>query len=295
MKYTKVCNYCSVEFQAEHHSIKSCSNECRRKYRLEYRKKLDEKSAIERLCKFCNKVYKRKVERNGFCTRSCASKFYIQNGTYDVWKSLTIPKSGKYKNCEKCGKEFYYTEKNKNKKFCGMECKIEGSKGKTSKNNPFVENKEKNKYWRQKARRTMLKKYGVSNAWMLAKHTSLSKPQKEIFDFLNKNFKEYTVFTDFGIEKSKTKYKVDFLIKELNLVIEFNGTYWHCDPRFYEKTYYNQKKRLKAEEIWSYDNKRKSFLEGLGYKVIVVWEHDYKTNNEQTLQILKESIYEQKN
>ena len=48
MKYTKICNYCSVEFQSEYHSTKSCSDECRRKFRLEYKRKLDEKNSINR-------------------------------------------------------------------------------------------------------------------------------------------------------------------------------------------------------------------------------------------------------
>lgn len=295
MKYTKMCNFCSVEFQADNHSTKSCSEQCRKKFRLEYKKKLDDKKSIERTCKFCNKTYKRKEERNGFCTRSCASKFYIKDGTYDKWRLRTNKKSGIIKKCEQCEKEFYYTEgRRKNAKFCSIKCKTDNSIGKISKNNPFVVNKEKFKSWRQKARRTMLKKYGVANAYMLAKHTSLSKPQREISKYLNQNFKNYTIFTDFGIEKSRKKYKVDFLIKELNLIIEFNGTYWHCDPRFYEKNYYNQKKKLNAEQIWSYDNERKTFLEGLGYKVVIIWEHDYKSNNEQTMKIISECINGQK-
>jgi len=291
MKYIKVCNFCSVEFQSDNHSTKSCSNECRRKFRLQYKKILNEKKAIERICKFCNKPYFRKDERNGFCTRSCASNFYIKNGTYDKWRLRTNEKNGIIKNCEYCQKEFYYTEgRRKDAKFCSVKCKIDNSKGKISKNNPFITNKDKNKAWRQKARRTMMKKYGVSNAWMLAKHHSLSKPQKEILEHLKHHYKDYTVFSDFGIEKSHKKYKVDFLIKEINLIIEFNGTYWHCDPRFYEKNYFNQKKKLNAQQIWNYDNERKTFLEGLGYKVVIVWEHDYKTNNKQVLNIIKECI-----
>ena len=141
----------------------------------------------------------------------------------------------------------------------------------------------------------MMKKYGVSNAWMLAKHHNSSKPQQEIFKFLNENYKNYTIFSDFGIEKSHRKYKADFLIKELNLIIEFNGTYWHCDPRIYEKNYINQKKGLKAESIWKYDNDRKDFLESLGYKVLVLWELDYKSNKEQTLDIIRENMRAKEN
>ena len=137
-------------------------------------------------------------------------------------------------------------------------------------------------------RRTLVKKYGVTKSWLLSKTSS--KPQKEITKIIKQMFPTLTVLSDFPIKKKSGGYKLDILLKEINLVIEFNGTYWHCDPRFYEKDYYNQKKKLKAEEIWSYDNDRKSFLEGLGYKVVIVWEHDYKTNSEQTLNILRECI-----
>ena len=133
-------------------------------------------------------------------------------------------------------------------------------------------------------RRTLLKKYGVTRSWLLSK--SASKPQKELTKFLKQVFPQYTILSDFAVDR----YKLDILFKELNLVIEFNGTYWHCDPRFYEKYFFNKKKKLKAEEIWSYDDSRKTFLESLGYKVIVVWEHDYKENQEQTLSLLREQI-----
>ena len=129
-----------------------------------------------------------------------------------------------------------------------------------------------------------MKKYGVSRSWLLSKKGS--KLQTQLTDYLKSIFPQYTILSDFPIDR----YKIDILFKELNLVVEFNGTYWHCDPRFYEKNYFNQKKKLNAEQIWSYDNDRKIFLEDLGYKVIVVWEHDYKTNSEQTLNILSEFI-----
>lgn len=139
----------------------------------------------------------------------------------------------------------------------------------------------------------MRKRYGVSKSWLLSTHGS--KSQTELTNLLKEQFPQYTILSDYPIIKKVGGYKLDILIKELNVVIEFNGTYWHCDPRFYEKEYYNQKKKLKAAAIWKYDSDRKSFLEGLGYKVIIVWEHDYKTNNEQTIKLLKENINEQKN
>ena len=139
----------------------------------------------------------------------------------------------------------------------------------------------------------MRKRYGVSKSWLLS--TTGSKSQTELTNLLIENFPQYTILSDYPIIKKVGGYKLDILIKELNLVIEFNGTYWHCDPRFYEKDYYNQKKKLKAESIWKYDNDRKDFLESLGYKVLVLWELDYKSNKEQTLDIIRENMRAKEN
>ena len=146
---------------------------------------------------------------------------------------------------------------------------------------------KKTKY---KRRKTLLKKYGVTKSWLLTK--SISKPQEELASRIKELFPQYTVTLEFPIIKKRGGYRLDILLEEINLVIEFNGTYWHCDPRFYEKDYYNRKKKLKAEQIWKYDNKRKAYLEGLGYRVVIVWEYDYKENLEQTISLLKEHISE---
>lgn len=141
---------------------------------------------------------------------------------------------------------------------------------------------------KSRRRRTLVKKHGVTRSWLLSKTSS--KSQEELAETLRLAFPQYTIHIDFPVIKKRGGYKLDILFKELNLVVEFNGTYWHCDPRFYEKDYFNHKKKLKAEDIWRYDNRRKLFLESLGYKIIVVWEHDYNSNREQTLQMLSESI-----
>lgn len=136
-----------------------------------------------------------------------------------------------------------------------------------------------------------MNKYGVSNAYMLAKHKSLSRPQKELTENIKKNI-NCTIFTDFAIEKAERKYKIDILLKEKNIAIEFNGTYWHCDPRFYKEEYFNKKKLLTAKQIWAYDTERKNFLENIGYKVLTVWEYDYKLDKEKVINNLLELLNE---
>lgn len=72
------------------------------------------------------------------------------------------------------------------------------------------------------------------------------------------------------------KYHCDFLLPEYSIVIEYYGTYWHCDPRKYDCSFYNAKKDKTAQEIWDYDLQRQTAIKDQGYTFIVIWETDYK-------------------
>lgn len=85
------------------------------------------------------------------------------------------------------------------------------------------------------------------------------------------------------------KYSCDLLLPDHNLVIEYYGTYWHCDPRKYEQDYYNEKKNKTAKEIWDYDKIRENHITNNGYKLVIIWENDYKQLNYSQK---KETIYE---
>ena len=60
-------------------------------------------------------------------------------------------------------------------------------------------------------------------------------------------------------------------------IIEFNGDYWHRNPRLYAE---NDETAL----IWKQDAERKSELERLGYEVFVVWERDFYDNEDAVVQ-----------
>lgn len=72
-----------------------------------------------------------------------------------------------------------------------------------------------------------------------------------------------------------SKYLYDFMIIEKNIIIEYNGTYWHCDPRKYKKNYFNSKVGKKAKEIWEQDKIKIDLATGNGYDVLVFWEEDF--------------------
>lgn len=66
-------------------------------------------------------------------------------------------------------------------------------------------------------------------------------------------------------------------------IIEFNGTYWHCDPRFYEST-----KKLfsgkTAMQIWKKDLEKTKLAIENGFEILHVWEYDYDNDEEKVLQ-----------
>ena len=81
--------------------------------------------------------------------------------------------------------------------------------------------------------------------------------------------------------KAEHSYKInrkiyDIYIPQLNMLIEFNGDYWHCNPKKYDKDYFNGRKKMFAKEIWKKDNEKKLLAKEKGFNFLVIWEADYK-------------------
>ena len=62
-------------------------------------------------------------------------------------------------------------------------------------------------------------------------------------------------------------------------IIEFNGDYWHCNPKFYKCDDVNPTKNMTASEIWDYDNRKIECAKDNGYDVLVIWENDVNDFN----------------
>lgn len=80
----------------------------------------------------------------------------------------------------------------------------------------------------------------------------------------------------------------DILIKDLKIVIEYNGDYWHANPKKYKSD--DKIKSGLAKNIWEKDKKRIKLLNKLGYMVIIVWQLDYKKNKQKILQKIKKQV-----
>lgn len=75
----------------------------------------------------------------------------------------------------------------------------------------------------------------------------------------------------------------DFLDVDKKKIIEFYGDYWHCNPNKYTSESYNKSLHKYTKEIWDKDKERVNSLNTLGYDVLIIWESEYKNNNDEII------------
>ena len=126
---------------------------------------------------------------------------------------------------------------------------------------------------KEKQRETMTKSFIEGKL----KTTPISNAEKEIKKTLEKM--GFLIEAQFLIGK----LKYDLLLKQHNVIIEYNGDYWHCNPIKYKDNYLNKKKNKFAYELWEYDKQKKELAEKNGYKLFTIWETDYMFNKEEEI------------
>lgn len=288
----KLCVVCNASFDANALNAKTCSSNCFALHRKAYCKRLNKKLAVDRNCKYCGVIYTRRYERSGFCSRSCGSKFHLQNGSFEVWRLKVLPRSGKEFPCAICSTPKYVAPRhivNGNATisvFCSRKCASKHiSVLFTGEGNPFF-GKTMSDAAKAKQHKTLFLNHNVDNAFELAQHKTSSAPQLSILEKLCNEFTEISFKKEAHIKTCDGKFIVDIIAEELNFVVEFYGTYWHCDSRCYSHDFVHPHKQMTAEEIWKHDLRRVSALRDVGLNVFIVHEYDYKINQEKELQHL---------
>jgi G:T-mismatch repair DNA endonuclease (very short patch repair protein) len=79
----------------------------------------------------------------------------------------------------------------------------------------------------------------------------------------------------------------DMYIPKLNLIIEYNGDYWHCNPKKYKPNYFHQVKNKTAKELWEYDKNKIDLIKEKGYYLEVIWESELKEDESIINKIIK--------
>jgi len=81
----------------------------------------------------------------------------------------------------------------------------------------------------------------------------------------------------------KKYYFYDFEAKNNKKIIEFNGDYWHANPKKYNDDdilkYYGGKSKV-AKNIWKDDEIKNNIAKNNGYDVLIIWESDVNNNRE---------------
>lgn len=146
---------------------------------------------------------------------------------------------------------------------------------------------------------TWMKKYGVKNP-LFINNEGVSKISQELFwaiyDKLDIETQSKCYFSElnkeFDIEniKEKVRYLYDFVITNRKICVEFNGDYWHCNPKIFNESYVNSMIGKTASEIWKQDKIKNDFLIKKGYQVIIIWEDEYQKNKDDVINNLLKFI-----
>lgn len=239
---------------------------------------VDNKFCINRPCPECHKNvvdttttrksdlirnYKRKVSKNTLCFR--CSKLNEKNSFFNKHhKQDTIIKISKNRTGKGCGQNNAMARPENRKKVSDA-LQYAWSDGKLD-------------HLKKESAARMLRTHRAGKI----KNLPSSKVEKKILEQLK-------MFFD-NVEKQKiieTK-RFDFYIPLFNLLIEYNGDYWHCNPKKYPATFYHKKKKMFAWELWDYDKQKIKIAIAAGYNCITIWESEYTQNPDLLFQKINE-------
>lgn len=91
----------------------------------------------------------------------------------------------------------------------------------------------------------------------------------------------YSLIDMLGLEQQVAvdNYVYDMAIG--NKIIEYNGDFWHCNPKLFKED--KQIFDKTAKQIWEYDAKKNGHAESKGYSVLVVWETEFLKDRNDTI------------
>lgn len=174
-------------------------------------------------------------------------------------------RGGKVIICNMCGKKYYAPPSRlKVSKYCDWECFIEAKRRVTGEEHPLYSSIDIKCDWCGKIYKEKPVKIEMYNhhfcsrrcqgCYTTANRNNPSNVEKKLANYLIEH--KISFICQF-------KYKLgvaDFYIKP-NLIIEVDGDYWHNLPKVKER-----------------DKRQTLFLEGEGYTVLHLWEHDINNN-----------------
>lgn len=231
------------------------------------------KDKIDKKCIYCGNIYNSTNKKSQYCSKLCYWNFRRNNPNVQIQsnnvKNLTS------RNCLNCNHEYFIEKYRLNiSHYCSKKCQYEHHT--ITKICPTC-NKE------FKVSKYLERRIYCSKSCNLI--TNDSKYEREIKNFLL-NF--------INIKKIKVKLDGKTICPDIcfnNKIIECFGDYWHCNPLIYSEDYYHKRIKKYARDVWLKDEIRLNILKNKGYDILIIWEKDYNSNKEETLQKIK-NFYE---
>lgn len=148
-----------------------------------------------------------------------------------------------------------------------------------------------------------ISKYGKEEGFKIFQERQIKWKEK-----INKSFEEngdgrspqskfakdiiQTICNELGIEVPKKekwmsskslnlKCSYDFTYN--NKIIEFNGDYWHANPKYNKPNDIIRGLNITAQDKWNHDKQKIELANKRGYEVLVIWESDYNENKENVI------------
>jgi uncharacterized C2H2 Zn-finger protein len=101
-----------------------------------------------------------------------------------------------------------------------------------------------------------------------------SKAELELIKILN-------LESCFVIPDGDSGYVFD--MRKNNKLIEYNGDFWHCNPKIYERNYFNKRLKMFSWQKWEKDEIKSNYAKEKGYEILIIWEDDFKKDKENVI------------
>jgi hypothetical protein len=119
-----------------------------------------------------------------------------------------------------------------------------------------------------------------------------SKAERELFDILEQSLPELGKSLSLSRENKSRYYSYDMFYK--NKIIEYNGDFWHANPKIYDVTFVNRVSKKTASEIWEKEFDKGVVAKQNGYEVFTIWETDYKKDKQKCIKECLEFLQNEK-
>lgn len=131
------------------------------------------------------------------------------------------------------------------------------------------------------------------NTHYVAKPSHVSKEEKA----LQSSIESFgiQIVRNATVQIGKRKYISPDMLIDGKIIVEYYGDYYHGNPNIYSDDDIICNGAMTAKEKREVDKKRVLMARRTGYKVIIVWEKDYKNNKEKTTEKVIKQIQRYRN